>query len=37
MAVAVEGKLDAGVPSEVLDVLRMRARVSRIVKELCLS
>jgi hypothetical protein len=36
VGVAVEGKLDAGVPSEVLDVLRRRARVSRIAKELCL-
>jgi hypothetical protein len=34
VGVAVEGKLDAGVPGEVLDVLRVRARASRIVKEL---
>jgi hypothetical protein len=33
--VAVEGKLYGGVVSELLGVLRMRARVSSIVKKLC--
>ena len=33
MGVAVEGKLDADVPGEVLDALRV---CSRIVKHLCL-
>jgi hypothetical protein len=32
----VEGELDDGVPREVLGVLRMRARGSRIVKKRCL-
>jgi hypothetical protein len=34
MAVTVEGKLNAGVPGEVLDVLWVRA-ASRMVKQVC--
>jgi hypothetical protein len=36
MTVAVESWLDAGVLCEVLGVLRIHARVSSIVKKLCL-
>jgi hypothetical protein len=36
VGVAVEGWLDDGVPREVIGVLRMRARGSRIVKQPCL-
>jgi hypothetical protein len=37
MRVLLQGKLYADVLGEVLNVLRMRARVSTIVKELCLD
>jgi hypothetical protein len=36
VGVGVQGKVYAGVLGEVLNILRMRVRVSRVAKELCL-